>query len=637
MARRILEKTAFSAGALAPSLYGRGDLAAYANGAAVLQNVVVEPSGGVRRRDGLRFVATLPGVTRLVAFEFNSEQTYLLVLSANRVAVFEDVKAVTYFESPWAAEHLAHLSWTQSADSLLIVHPECPPVRLTRHGVEDWRMTTWAWRTDGTHVFLPFYKFAAADTILTPSGINGTITASVNEDVFEVGHVGTLWRINGVEATLNAVAGPRSATMVLKAALPDAGPTQDFQEAAFSAMRGWPRSVTFHQDRMIIGGSRDLPNRIWMSKSGDLFNFDPGEGLDDEAIEFGLLADQVNAIVAVFAGRHLQVFTSGSEWMVTGDPLTPKNVQITRQTRIGSQTDRNVPPVSIDGATIFAARNGREIREFLFTDVEQAYGAADLALLSGHLINRPRDQAYDADRRLLHVVMTDGSMATLTAYRSEAVTAWSLQKTAGAFRAIAVSGGVVYVVCERAGRFFLECFDASCGFDCASRKTLAEASPSRRHWGDLRHFDGLTLAVWADDRMFGDIAVAGGSLSVPVASHSMMVGFAFEHVIEPLPPVGADGSRPHGGNAVRLIAATLRLHQTASLKIDVGRGLRDVPLRRRGDGRVLDRPGGLFDGDVTVRALGWRRGGSESVWRIAGDFPRPFCLLAVSCELGVND
>ena len=60
-----------------------------------------------------------------------------------------------------------------------------------------------------------------------------------------------------------------------------------------------------------------------MSQSGDLGNFDLGTGLDDEAIEFGLLSDQVNAIRAVFPGRHLQVFTSGGEWMVTGAPLTP--------------------------------------------------------------------------------------------------------------------------------------------------------------------------------------------------------------------------------------------------------------------------------------------------------------------------
>ena len=65
------------------------------------------------------------------------------------------------------------------------------------------------------------------------------------------------------------------------------------------------------------------------------------------AIEFALLSDQVNAVRAVHSGRHMQVFTSGAEWMVSGEPLTPKTVQARRQTRIGSRIDRCIPPRSI--------------------------------------------------------------------------------------------------------------------------------------------------------------------------------------------------------------------------------------------------------------------------------------------------
>ena len=66
--------------------------------------------------------------------------------------------------------------------------------------------------------------------------------------------------------------------------------------------------------------------------TGDLWNFDKGDGLDADSIEFGLLSDQVNAIRALFSGRNLQVFTSGAEWIVTGSPLTPTNIQLDRQT-----------------------------------------------------------------------------------------------------------------------------------------------------------------------------------------------------------------------------------------------------------------------------------------------------------------
>ncbi|WP_235285085.1 hypothetical protein [Thalassospira sp. HJ] len=442
MARRVLEKNTFSTGELAPELWGRSDLSAYANGAARLRNVFIEPSGGVRRRPGIRLIDELPGRARLIQFEFNTEQTYLLAFGDKHARVFEDGVETVWFETTFGAEQLDLLNWTQSADTLLVVHPDAPPVRMTRTSDGSWQTTLWAWRKTNLRTRQPYYKFAEPAATLTPSGASGTVQISANVDLFVAGHVRTLWRIQGIEGEITAVADARTATIALKQSLPNTNATVDFVEQAFSDVRGWPRSVTFHQDRLIIGGSRDLPNRLWMSKSGDLFNFELGEGLDDEAIEFALLADQVNAITGIFAGRHLQVFTSGSEWMVTGDPLTPANVQVTRQTRIGSQSDRTVPLVNVDGATLFAGRSGREIREFLFTDVEQAYGSADLALLSRHLINHPIDQTFDPDRRLLHVVMKDGSLATLTLYRSEAITAWSAQSVAGcAFRSISVSGG----------------------------------------------------------------------------------------------------------------------------------------------------------------------------------------------------
>ncbi len=182
----------------------------------------------------------------------------------------------------------------------------------------------------------------------------------------------------------------------------------------------------------MIGGSRDLPNRLWFSKSGDLFNFDLGEGLDDEAIEFSILSDQVNAIRGVFSLRHLQVFTSGAEWMITGDPLTPISVQIRRQTRTGSRIDRYVPPVNVDGATLYCARSGQGLYEFLYTDLEQAHTSTDLALLSRHVIGTPIEQDYDQKNRLLFVVREDGKFATLTVFRAEAVSAWTLHETDGA-------------------------------------------------------------------------------------------------------------------------------------------------------------------------------------------------------------
>src|SRR3954447_26239236 len=123
-------KTSFTAGELGDQLLGRGDLRAFENGARRLRNVFIQPTGGVTRRPGLRHVATLPGTARLIAFEFNTEQTYLLVLTHGQLQVFIGDAQVAQVPAPWTATMLPQVAFTQSADTLLVCHPEMVPQRI---------------------------------------------------------------------------------------------------------------------------------------------------------------------------------------------------------------------------------------------------------------------------------------------------------------------------------------------------------------------------------------------------------------------------------------------------------------------------------------------------------------------------
>lgn len=412
----------------------------------------------------------------------------------------------------------------------------------------------------------------------------------------------------------------------------DTAATIDWQEQAFSPARGYPVTLAFHQDRLVIGGSRDLPNRIWFSKSGDLFNFDLGEGLDDEAIEFAILSDQVNAIRAVFSGRHLQVFTSGAEWMVTGSPLTPSTVELLRQTRIGSAIERYIPPIDVDGATLFVTRNLQEIREFLYTDVEQAYSSTDLALLSRHIIKDPLDQDYDKKRRLLFIARGDGKFATLTVYRAEQVAAWTVHDTLGNVKSISVVGDDVYLLVERGGDYLIERFDDESFMDSS---LAGESEAPATVWSGLDHLDGQYVDILADDIRLDPILVANGSITLPVAASNVQIGLSFTHIVEPLPPnlIGESG----GGRAIRLVEALFRIEETQAMRIDIGRGLQDVPLKQIGEDLILDAPPPVMSGDIRLRSLGWARDLTKPLWRIEQSDPRPFKLLSVTSEIKVND
>jgi hypothetical protein len=352
--------------------------------------------------------------------------------------------------------------------------------------------------------------------------------------------------------------------------------------------------------------------------------------LDDESIEFSIFSDQVNAIRAVFSGRDLQVFTSGAEWQVTGSPLTPNSVQIERQTRIGSLTDRTVLPVDIEGATIFVARNGAEIREFLYTDLEAAYQATDVSLLAQHLIDNPRDQAFDKRNRLLHFVLGNGDMATLTNYRVEKVSAWTLQKTEGQFLSVAVTGDDVYVLVHRNGQYMIEYFDDTIYSDSTLK---GEAVTATTTWSGLDHLDGLTVMVKADDIVRASVTVVNGTIILDDPANTVEIGLPYTHIIEPLPPSNISGA----GRATRLIEAIYRVEDTSALRLDMGRGLDDVPLRDFDDGQILDAPIVPVSRDITVKSFGWSKDLTKSLWRIEQDTPLPFTLLSVTTELKVND
>jgi hypothetical protein len=627
-----IAKTSFASGEIGEAMLGRVDLRAYENGARALRNVFVQPTGGLRRRPGLAYIGALPGRARLVPFEFNTEQAYLLAFVDGAMRVYKDGVLQASVATPWTAAQLAQLAWTQSADTLLVVHPDVSPRRITRQSHTSWTVAEWAYFEDKGAIFQPHHKFAADEVTLAASAPSGTVTLTASASVFVAGHVGVRVRIEKKEAIVTAVASGTSATATVPSgqSLPTAA-TKDWEEQAFSGLRGWPLSVTFHQDRLVIGGSRDLPNRLWLSKSGDLFNFDLGTALDDEAIEFALLSDQVNAIRAVFSGRHLQVLTSGAEWMVTGEPLTPENLQLNRQTRIGSPVDRTVRPRDVDGATLFAGRGGKDLREFLYTDSEQAYQATDLALLAPHIVRDPVDVDYDPDDRLVHLVNKDGTLATLTVYRAEQVTAWSMQETDGAFRSIAVVANDCHFAIERAGAWSLERFDDACATDaCVRGAVAAGASPAL---AGLAHLNGRSVDRVADAQPLGPATVASGAAAFPAAATMAEAGLPFAARIEPLPPAGANGAP----RSVRLIEASFRLLGSCQMRIDTGSGFVDVPFRGFGGANAFDGAIVPFTGEKRFRALGWKRTGVDPLWRIELPAPLPFQLLSVTQEMKVND
>jgi DNA-binding beta-propeller fold protein YncE len=248
-------------------------------------------------------------------------------------------------------------------------------------------------------------------------------------------------------------------------------PTADWDEQSFSAKRGYPAAVTFHENRLVYGGTIAEPDALWFSKIGEYFNFDVGEAADADSINLIAATGDVNEIRYLTSNRDLQVFTASSELYVPtylNQAITPTNAQIRKQTPFGVEF---VKPVEVDGATIFCELNGRIIREYLYTDAEDAYSSVAISTIASHLIDTPKYAAvahsgFGLPDSYAAFTMSNGEMVLFTSNRAERRAAWTRVTTSGTFGSVCAIEDRIFVnVYDSDGNLQLCEFDTEVGLD----------------------------------------------------------------------------------------------------------------------------------------------------------------------------
>ena len=643
MTRLKLTQTSFTSGELDPALAGRIDIRAWEEGAAKLRNVLVQRSGGVTRRPGSRRICPLPGARRLVSFD-TPDGFDLLVLAPFLLSVVRDeTVAQSGIAIPWSEEQIEQLTWTRVDQAVLFCHPDVEPQLVERDAIGVWSVRAWNFdRGDPSlaipPVLQPYARLAPStitlqaqdpdgnrpDTDPVPENVSIDLVSSA--ELFEFAHLGAIFRLHGKEVRITNVFAPTLAQAVVLQELPDGRATHLWDEQMFGDARGWPVAVTQHQDRLVLAGGRGAPDYLWLSRTGRPFDFDLGQGLDDQAIAFRLRSDELHRIRQVVSGRRLQVLTSQGEWVVSGSPLTPANIQVDQQTGVGSPLDRQVAALEIDGVTLFVGGSARDLREFLYTDTEQAFQAPDIALLSRHLMQDPRDMAFDADRRVLLIPRGDGAMIAVTIDRNSNIVAWTLQETAGEFIAATEHERSLVTLVARAGNVMLEAWDDTLGLDGCIVQSSASPTSS---WSGLDDLVGQEVTVIADGAQLFTVTLTEPTLDLGQDATTLVVGLPFDHQIEALPIARRSGASASPDPLYRPVRLTLRLLETEHLEVDAGRGPENpISVQTLGEPHT---------GDVRMRAYGWRRGHNAAPWKISQRAPSAFTLLSVTSEIKVND
>ena len=351
-------------------------------------------------------------------------------------------------------------------------------------------------------------------------------------------------------------------------------PTIDWSEQSFSAVRGYPAAVAFHENRLCYAGTLAEPDAIWMSKIGSFFNFDVGDAADDDSISLVAATGTVNEIRYMISNRDLQIFGASGELYVPtylNQAITPTNAQIRLQTPYGCDF---VQPVSADGATLFVQNDGGVVREYLYTDGEDAYTATAISTIASHLITDPNCMTvmhggFGTAESYALMSNGNGDIAAFSSNRAERRASWTRLTTAGSFCSVAAvhDRGFTNVWGEDGSMHLCE-FSGDIGLD---RYVTGVANGSDEVTVSSAFEDGDTVSVVSEDGQYyiGDYTVAGGVVTIAGGSgNTYHVGLKFTAEIITNPIDATMGGGPVTGDVRGVSSAVLDLVNTGSVKVN---------------------------------------------------------------------
>ena len=690
MSRIQQYQSSFTVGELDPLLRGRIDLQQYYSSVDVANNVLFEPQGGFSRRPGLKFLLDITNDnpsngSAMIPFEFSTTQNFMIVASAvnNQTTIrfrffaagalltningsgndYLDYTVGTLYEV--STYDLNKLYFTQSADTLILTHENFAPFKLVR-GANN---TTWS--ASALSLTIP----KVADTIstsnpsgtITPDAVDGTVTITASASVFSSGNVDQFINVTNGFGRARIVKFNSATEVEVIVEIPffeanAAIPNGDFELEtgyvdAWSNTRGWPRTCTFHESRLYFGGSASDPNTLFGSKVNDFFNFKAAEALDDDAILVTLSTDSANAINGIRSGRDLQIFTSGAEFFVPQadlDPITPSNITIKSATRRGSKV--GLRPQSAEGGTLFIQRQGKALREMLFSDVELSYVANNVSLLSSHMIVDPKRMALRAatdttEGDLLLIVngtnttgyraSSTGFGGTITAFmlnRPQQIVAPSSFTTDGDFFDVGVDLDDIYVITKRtvssATKYYVELFDEDRTTDAAIQYYNSPASPDQAlpgsaTAGSLSHLEGKTVKVIRDDIVDTDQTVSSGQVTLggtPTSYAEVGLDYTVTVKTQPFEPRLSSGAVQ--SQRRRILEVSPVLFRTQNITING----REVPLQSL----PLSGAGGVTNFSGVKKTQGFLGYDRDAQITISQSKPLFFTVLSLDYKVSVG-
>lgn len=430
----------FTSGEWSPKMLARTDTDQYTKACQKLQNFIPLIQGGAFRRGGTRHVSMDDTSTNLLGantklFPYNTSDGNTYMIMANDVTVANwrvldtltgTIYTVTGTTGNTTTARPTVFQITQVGDLVFLVDS----LGITRPRV--------FYKSAGTFYLSDYYQYVitfgllntqfwkiypylgiqadGSSVNLTASGTSGSVTLTASGALFNVGHIGAFFKMTDVGHTgVLQVTAYTSSTAVTAFWVGGTGSSNTlgaavgtaWEESAWSDYRGWPRTITAFQSRIVYGGSPGFPDTLWGTRIGNVFDLmevpfvdDPSYAPDPSTssiVAFGSdnsrpytlspSSAEVSNIVGLGSHKVLIINTDKYEIMGYGSQgaLGANDVNFESDTAFGAA---RVQPVRVGNFSTFVQRGGLKIRDVIYNFQEDQYKSTDLSFPADHLFLR---------------------------------------------------------------------------------------------------------------------------------------------------------------------------------------------------------------------------------------------------------
>lgn len=319
------------------------------------------------------------------------------------------------------------------------------------------------------------------------------------------------------------------------------GAVLDWDEQAFSSVRGYPGSACFHRKRLYFVNWRDVPRAVTASAAGfpdyHLIGADDGDAFLEEVPDY----KGQRVLHVVSADQGLVLTDKASYFMPEfGEKvITPSTVEFKLIAPIGAST---IKPVGTEQGFMFIESGTKRVIGLIPTgEVQKPWDSADISAFWKDLMTGPRSLSSDegiADwpERYGYVINDDGSVAVL---RTEAPGSdipvgwvpWSIDDAS--VRSMFSAGGALWAIVERDEGTWLLCeFSDDLYLDLAEEFEVMDGA------GELPDYASEEVEVMQDHWRLGafDVEADGDIVLDDLDDGDYVAGFDMTTRLKFLPP-----------------------------------------------------------------------------------------------------